>query len=146
MWNHDILDLLRIFALQMRELWRNSPFAGSNMKACVNWPNSIVWLTWLLEILDNMWILIICCPACDVRSHSKMTSPREGESCYPNVVTKSDIGGGGVHKIVTSPPKKSFYFSLAFGQRGSSWALVSIPVVVSFQALAWVRARRLNKA
>ena len=43
-------------------------------------------------------------------------------------------------QIVTSPPKKniSFYFSLAFGQRGSSWALVSIPVVVSFQALAWV--------
>ena len=40
----------------------------------------------------------------------------------------------------------SFYFSLVFGQRSSNWALVSIPVVVSFQALAWVCARRLNSS
>ena len=33
MWNHDILDLRRIFSLQVTELWRKSPFAGPNMKA-----------------------------------------------------------------------------------------------------------------
>ena len=33
MWNHDILDLRRIFSLQVRKLWRKSPFAGPNMKA-----------------------------------------------------------------------------------------------------------------
>ena len=31
----------------------------------------------------------------------------------------------------------SFYFWLVFGQRGSSWTFVSVPVGVSFQALAW---------
>ena len=34
MYNHDILDPRRIFALQVRKLWRNSPFADPNMKAC----------------------------------------------------------------------------------------------------------------
>ena len=34
MRNHDILDLRRICGLQVRELWRNSSFAGPNMKAC----------------------------------------------------------------------------------------------------------------
>ena len=34
MWNHDILDFQWIFALQVRNLWRNSPFAGPYMKAC----------------------------------------------------------------------------------------------------------------
>ena len=33
MWYHDILDLQRIFARQVRKLWRNSPFASPNMKA-----------------------------------------------------------------------------------------------------------------
>ena len=50
--------------------------------------------------------------------------------------------GRGYMKIVASPPKK-IYFSLGFGQRGSSGALVSIPVVVSFQALAWVTVTSL---
>ena len=71
-----------------------------------------------------------------------------GRGC-PKVVTKSDIGGRGYMQKVTSTPKKvriSFYFSLVFGQRSRSWALVSIPVVVSFQALAWVRARRVNRS
>ena len=35
MWNHDILDLRQIFALQVRKLWRNSPFSDPNMKACL---------------------------------------------------------------------------------------------------------------
>ena len=65
---------------------------------------------------------------------------------YPKLVTKSDIGGRRYMQIVTSPPKKSFYFVFDFGQRGSSWALVSILVVVSFQALAWVGVCRPNKA
>ena len=54
---------------------------------------------------------------------------------YPKLVTKSDIGG-----------RRYFYFVLDFGQRGSSWALVSILVVVSFQALAWVGVCRPDKA
>ena len=40
----------------------------------------------------------------------------------------------------------SFYFLLDFGQRDSSWALVTIPVGVPFQALAWVLVCWLNKA
>ena len=39
MWSHDILDLRRISALQVRKLWRNSPFAGPNMK------------TWMFECM-----------------------------------------------------------------------------------------------
>ena len=31
----------------------------------INWPNFIVWLPFLLEILDNICIVIICCPVCD---------------------------------------------------------------------------------
>ena len=41
-------------------------------------------------------------------------------------------------QMVTSPQKKirlSFYFLLVFGQHSSRWSLVSIPAVVSFQAL-----------
>ena len=32
----------------------------------INWPNFIVWLPFLLEILDNICIVIICSPVCDV--------------------------------------------------------------------------------
>ena len=32
----------------------------------INWPNFIVWLPLLLEILSNMCIAIICYPGCDV--------------------------------------------------------------------------------
>ena len=32
----------------------------------INWPNFIVWLCLLLEILDNMCIAITCHPGCDV--------------------------------------------------------------------------------
>ena len=32
----------------------------------INWPNAIVWLPLLLEILDNMCITIVCYPGCDV--------------------------------------------------------------------------------
>ena len=32
----------------------------------INWPNFIVWLSLLLEILGNICIVIICCPVCDV--------------------------------------------------------------------------------
>ena len=55
-------------------------------------------------------------------------------------------GQGGTYKKWHHNQKKScvsFYFLLAFGQRGSSWALVSIPVVMSFQALAWVAVTSL---
>ena len=31
----------------------------------INWPNFVVWLPLLLEILGNMCIGIICCTACD---------------------------------------------------------------------------------
>ena len=33
----------------------------------INWPNFIFWLPLLLEILDNMFITIICYPGCDVK-------------------------------------------------------------------------------
>ena len=32
----------------------------------INWPKFIVWLPFLLEILDNMCITIVCLPVCDV--------------------------------------------------------------------------------
>ena len=34
MWNHDILDLRKSFDLQVKKLWQNSLFTGSNTKAC----------------------------------------------------------------------------------------------------------------
>ena len=33
----------------------------------INWPNFIAWLPLLLEILGNMFIIVICLPACDVK-------------------------------------------------------------------------------
>ena len=45
----------------------------------IYWPNFIVWLPLLLEILDKMCILIICHPACDVLNsvidHSFLIKP-----------------------------------------------------------------------
>ena len=32
----------------------------------INWPNFIAWLPLLSEILDNIWIAIVCKPGCDV--------------------------------------------------------------------------------
>ena len=32
----------------------------------INWPNFIVWLPFIIEILDNMCIAIVCKPDCDV--------------------------------------------------------------------------------
>ena len=32
----------------------------------INWPNFIVWLPFIIEILDNMCIAIVCEPDCDV--------------------------------------------------------------------------------
>ena len=32
----------------------------------INWPNFIVWLPELLEILDNMYIAVVCFPGCDL--------------------------------------------------------------------------------
>ena len=73
---------------------------------------------------------------------------RRGGRSYPKLVTKSEIMGRGYMQIVTPLPKKlciSFYFSLGFGQCSSSnWDLGSILVVVSFQALAWVRTVRVK--
>ena len=31
----------------------------------INWPNFIVWLPLLCEILDNMYLAIVCKPGCD---------------------------------------------------------------------------------
>ena len=57
----------------------------------VNWPNFIVWLPLLLEILGNICIVIICCPVCDVIkveiNHSFLTKPffymtkKSGQKC-----------------------------------------------------------------
>ena len=32
----------------------------------INWPNFVVWLPLLLQILGNMCIATVCCPGCDV--------------------------------------------------------------------------------
>ena len=34
----------------------------------IKWPNLIAWLPLLLEILGNMYIIVICCPVCDILS------------------------------------------------------------------------------
>ena len=73
---------------------------------------------------------------------------REG---VPKISDKNwHLGGEGLHVNSDIISKEnyvlSFYFLLVFSQRGSGWAFVNIRVVVSFQALAWVRVRRLNKA
>ena len=43
------------------------------------WPNLIAWLPFLLEILGNICIAIICCPACSVINfvinHSRLIKP-----------------------------------------------------------------------
>ena len=53
-------------------------------------------------------------------------------------------GGAGYMQTATSARKKiTFLFSLEHGQRGSSWALISIPLVVLFRALAWVAVTSL---
>ena len=36
------------------------------MLHCINWPNFIVWLLILLEILGNMCIMIVCWRGCDI--------------------------------------------------------------------------------
>ena len=36
------------------------------MLSSINWPNLIVWLPLLLEILCNVCIAIVCYPGCDV--------------------------------------------------------------------------------
>ena len=56
---------------------------------------------------------------------------------FKNEVTRVGAGGGGV---------RGGLLWLVFGQWGISWTLVSTPVGVSVQALAWLRACRLNKA
>ena len=83
-----------------------------------------------------------------LRGNSKMTSPGQGGGRVTKIRDKVwHRGGGRYMQIVTSPAKKMgirFYFSLVFGQHGSSWAMVNIPVGMSFQALAWVLARRFR--
>ena len=51
-WSHSSL-----FA----ETWSQWLFLYS-----INWPNYIVWFSLLTEILDNMCIVIVCFPGCDV--------------------------------------------------------------------------------
>ena len=36
------------------------------MSYSITWPNFIVWLPLLLEILGNMFIAVVCLPDCDV--------------------------------------------------------------------------------
>ena len=49
-WNLDILGLRRIFVLQVRKLWRNSPFAGPNTKASFTWQkHGITWNMFLIH-------------------------------------------------------------------------------------------------
>ena len=44
----------------------------------INWPHLIVWLLLLLEILDNMWITIVCFPGCgDINFESNLILPNK---------------------------------------------------------------------
>ena len=84
-----------------------------------------------------------------LRGHSKMTSRGKWGEGGPKTNDKKWQVGGRYMQIVISPPKQiciSFQFSLVFGERGSTQTLVSNPVKVSFQALAWLWAHRLNKS
>ena len=48
----------------------------------INWPNFIVCLPLLLEILGNVCIVIICCPACDIISSGNILFWKEGMSLH----------------------------------------------------------------
>ena len=50
--------VLLLVKLQARKLFL--------MSYSINWPNFTVWLSFLLEILGNMCIAIVCFPDCDV--------------------------------------------------------------------------------
>ena len=38
------------------------------MLSSINWPNFIVWLSLLFEILGKKYIAIVCLPVCDVKN------------------------------------------------------------------------------
>ena len=61
-WSRDILSSILTF---YRRVGLRKIFL---VLYSINWPNFIVWLPLLLEILDNTCISIICCPVCDVRN------------------------------------------------------------------------------
>ena len=48
----------------------------------INWPNLIVWLPLLLEILGNMCIAIICFPDCDVINFGINLTPNQAIFLY----------------------------------------------------------------
>ena len=47
----------------LHDFWRKIFFFLYSI-ACITWPNFIVWLPLLLEILDNMCIVFVCYPGC----------------------------------------------------------------------------------
>ena len=102
---------------------------------------------WLCEsCIDNL-LLSFCQKKMLFSGHSRMTSPGERKG-YLKLVTKNWHRKEGVHANSDITTKKklciSFYVSAVFDQRGSSWALGSILVMVSCQALAWVRASQIK--
>ena len=66
------------------------------------------------------------------------------ERGLPKISDEKWRSGEGVRHHHQKKLCRSFYFSLVFCQRSISWDLGSIPVMVSFQVLAWVRALRQN--
>ena len=101
--------------------------------------------------LLNHWYKSKCLHRCFViitllGGYSKMTSLGNDGRRVPKISDKKWQAIGVYMQIVTSTPKKYVsVFLLVFDRRGSSCTLVSISVGVSFQALTWLRARRLNK-
>ena len=61
MWNPEILDLWRIFSLQVRKLWRNSPFTGPNRKTCMfTWNSEYLITCFYFFISLSFWYIYIC--------------------------------------------------------------------------------------
>ena len=61
MWNPEILDLWRIFSLQVRKLWRNSPFTGPNRKTCMfTWNSEYLITCFYFFISLSFWYIYVC--------------------------------------------------------------------------------------
>ena len=69
-WSRDMLNfyfldkgLGRVFPAHFVYVFSTKMFL---ILYAINWPNFIAWLSFLLEILGNMCIAIVCYPSCDI--------------------------------------------------------------------------------
>ena len=82
-WFRDIL----YFDFLERGLWLGSPpDYKKNVCHSFNWPNFIIWLPYVLEVLGNVCIVIICFPGCDVTKIEIKLSFHEQKSQNKNLI------------------------------------------------------------